>query len=143
MLYCWHAWAAYCLCGIIFAAMNLTVHASMYFFYALTAFGYRPTKFAIFVTLGQIIQMVFGTAVALYIGFHEAFVVRKKFTWSLQTPAWVYDENAVDASGECAVNSANAFFGALMYFSYLLFFLYFFYKAYCAPKGSRSDIKME
>lgn len=141
MLYCWHAWAAYCLCGIIFAAMNLTVHASMYFFYALTAFGYRPTKLAMSVTIGQILQMVVGTSVALYIGFHEAFVVPKAFTWSLQTPRWVHDEKEMEITGECAVNSSNAFFGALMYFSYLLFFLYFFYQAYLSPGGK--DIKFE
>jgi len=145
MLYCWHSWATYCLNGLIFAAMNLTVHAIMYFFYTLTALGYRPTQYAIFVTLGQIIQMIVGTAVTFYVGYHEMFVVPKAFTWSLKTPEWVTNEGYTDLSGECAVNSGNTFLGLIMYFSYLVFFLWYFYKAYLAPRkpGSKSDEKLE
>jgi elongation of very long chain fatty acids protein 6 len=145
MIYCWHAWASYCLNGLIFASMNLTVHASMYFFYTLTAFGYRPTKYAMSVTIGQIIQMIVGTAVTFYIGYHEAFVVHKGFTWSLQTPKWVTNEKYTDLSGECAVNPGNTLLGLLMYFSYLVLFLWYFYKAYLAPRkpGSKSSEKID
>lgn len=50
--------------GVIFAAMNLCVHAIMYGYYCLGAMGYRP-PFPMFITLLQIAQMVFGTYVVV------------------------------------------------------------------------------
>jgi len=136
MLFCWQAWASCTLNGLIFAAMNLTVHAVMYTFYALTAYGLRPTSYAIFITLGQILQMVVGTAVT-------AFVVMDKIVWhpvqtvdfSLKVPEWFTRITPQPDGGECHVSSGNALAGLIMYGSYLLFFVHFFVQAYCLPGG--------
>ena len=66
--------------------MNLTVHALMYFFYTLTALGYRPTAYAQFITIIQILQMLVGTAVTAYVNFHMHFVEKKAFTLSMEVP---------------------------------------------------------
>lgn len=42
--------------GIYFVAMNYTVHAIMYFYYFLTALGYRP-RWALAVTVFQLSQV--------------------------------------------------------------------------------------
>ncbi len=50
--------------GVIFAGMNLTVHAIMYGYYALAAMGFRP-PFPIAITILQILQMIVGTYVVI------------------------------------------------------------------------------
>lgn len=42
--------------GLYFVAMNYTVHAIMYFYYFLTALGYRP-RWALAVTVFQLSQV--------------------------------------------------------------------------------------
>lgn len=42
--------------GLYFVAMNYTVHAIMYFYYFLTAMGYRP-RWALAVTVFQLSQV--------------------------------------------------------------------------------------
>jgi len=136
MLFCWQAWASCTLNGLIFAAMNLTVHAVMYSFYALTALGYRPNTFAIFITLGQISQMVVGTAVTAYVTMDKVFWHPvKKVDFSIAVPAWFLSPKPLPDGGECFVSSGNALAGFAMYGSYLLFFVHFFVKAYCLPGG--------
>lgn len=49
--------------------MNYPVHGYMYTYYALASFGYRPSKWAMSITVIQIAQMVGGlllTIVAIY-----------------------------------------------------------------------------
>jgi elongation of very long chain fatty acids protein 6 len=136
MLFCWQAWASCTLNGLIFAAMNLTVHTVMYTFYALTALGYRPTTFALFITLGQISQMVVGTAVTAYVTMDKVvWHPIKEVDFSLGTPDWFLQSTPRPDGGECHVSSGNALAGLVMYGSYLLFFVHFFIQAYCLPGG--------
>ena len=136
MLFCWQAWASCTLNGLIFAAMNLTVLAVMYTFYALTAYGWRPTTFAMFITLGQISQMVVGTAVTAYVTLDKVlWHPIQEVDFSLQIPRWFTLKDPQPDGGECFVSSGNALAGLIMYGSYLLFFVHFFIKAYCLPGG--------
>ena len=136
MLFCWQAWASCTLNGLIFAAMNLTVHGVMYTFYALAALGYRPNRFAMFITMGQISQMIVGTAVTAYVTLDKVlWHPIKEVDLSLKIPTWFTLKDAQPDGGECFVSSGNALAGLVMYGSYLLFFVHFFIKAYCLPGG--------
>lgn len=140
MLFCWHSWATCTLTGLIFAAMNLSVHTVMYLFYFFTAMGYRPTRFALFITLGQILQMVVGTAVTTYVVLDKTvWHPVTEFDFSLSIPKWFYEpQPQKNDDGPCHVSSGNALCGLIMYGSYLGFFVHFFYKAYCS-KGARGE----
>jgi len=138
MLFCWQAWASCNLSGLIFAAMNLSVHAVMYTFYALTALGYRPTTFALFITLGQISQMVVGTAVTTYVVLDKlVWNPLKKLDFTLTIPGNFLAKQSI-FDGQCLVSSGNALAGLVMYGSYLLLFVHFFVVTYCV-KGAKGE----
>jgi elongation of very long chain fatty acids protein 6 len=141
MLFCWQSWATCCVNGIVFAAMNLFVHTVMYMFYALTAIGYRPTTFAMSITLGQIAQMVVGTAVTGYVTLDKiAWHPVKKFDFEMSIPDWMMTTSTQPDDGECHVSSGNALAGLVMYASYLALFVEFFHSAYLRaplPGGKR------
>lgn len=136
MLFCWHSWATHCLYGIFFAAMNLTVHACMYIFYFLAALGYRPTKYAISITMLQIVQMLFGTAITFYAAYHMTFVVPQDMVGSLTSVEWNLKYGEVDTTAKCKVHPGNVLFGVAMYSSYLWLFCVFFYHAYLAKPAT-------
>mmetsp|Transcript_3 Transcript_3/g.6 ORF Transcript_3/g.6 Transcript_3/m.6 type:complete len:409 (-) Transcript_3:253-1479(-) len=138
LLFCWHAWATFALTGIVFAAINASVHAIMYAYYAYTALGYRPTAYAIYITLIQIAQMVVGTAVTFYIGYDMAFVTPQPFRLDMKLNWDPLDKN-INTEPSCkGANSSNAIFGVIMYASYLYLFCLFFYMAYLRPKTKKT-----
>jgi elongation of very long chain fatty acids protein 6 len=142
MLFCWQAWATMSLNGLVFAAMNLTIHAVMYTFYGLTALGFRPSSFAFFITVGQIMQMVIGTAVTFYVMMDKVFWnPSKQEPMSFSVPRWIMDPKPHrDEEYECHMNSGSATFGLVMYSSYLFFFVDFFVNAYVKPnKKSKAE----
>jgi len=65
LLYCWHAYVWESPTGIHFVAMNYTVHAIMYFYYFLAGVCAKPPKWALFVTVLQLLQMAGGIVVTL------------------------------------------------------------------------------
>nr|BCB67643.1 C16 elongase [Parietichytrium sp.] len=139
MLFCWHSFATLCMNGVIFAAMNLTVHAFMYFFYALTALGYRPTKYAMGITLIQILQMVVGTAVTVYVNVQQRLgsVSLESTNGDWLNVTWDKFSPAETGSGTCeTVHPASALSGLAMYASYLWLFCTFFYYTYFAKSKS-------
>ena len=143
MLFCWQSWATCCVNGIIFAAMNLSVHAIMYWFYALAALGMRPSTYAISITAGQIAQMVVGTAVTLYVTYDKLVwhpVQQVDFSFSM--PAFI-DLPKEDTDESCHVSSGNAVAGLVMYSSYLLLFVHFFWEAYLKPRAPGEKAKAE
>merc|ERR1712190_183053 len=101
LLYCWHSYSIGIASGIWFAAMNYSVHAVMYGYFAITATKYRKcvTPFAIFITLAQLLQMLVGMYVTVKAVFHQA------------------------RGEECHVNKTNSVLGLGMYFSYFKLFL--------------------
>ncbi len=103
LLYCWHSYSVRISSGLWFAAMNYCVHAFMYFYFGMTQVGPRSRKmvkpFAIFLTLGQLTQMVVGIAVTVASGVYSAHPHKG-----------------------CHSNATNSLLGLLMYFSYFLLF---------------------
>jgi len=141
MLFCWQSWTTCCVNGLIFASMNLTVHSIMYFFYFCTAWGFRPTTYAPTITMGQIAQMVVGTAVTMYVTMDKLVWHPVALDLSMAIPKWFYTKQPIPDGGPCHVSSGNALAGFLMYGSYLALFMDFFYKAYLKPgaKGERGE----
>ncbi|CAD2213988.1 fatty acid elongase [Angomonas deanei] len=118
----------------IFAAMNITVHTIMYFYFAVCAMGLKriARPFAKFITTIQILQMVGGSVVTFY-----SFVVNFQSY-----------QNGIDDVNKlpCAVNKATARFGSIMYLSYLYLFSKLFVNSYMrkpAPRGEKPAKKAE
>jgi hypothetical protein len=107
LCYSWHSYGHRMPTGLWFQAMNACVHSAMYLYYTLTSMGHRP-KWNQLLTLGQIVQMVFGL---------------------------IFSINDVVNTG-CG-DKTNSIFGSLMYFSYFLLFVHLFYQSYCVGKKRR------
>jgi len=114
MWFCWLAWAYVVPMGIIFALMNLSVHSIMYAWYALAAadrwlaVGLKPKKlFSQIVTFLQILQMILGFSLTLY----------------------VHDRK------DCGNPKTVTRYALGMYGVYLILFVHFFYRAYCMKRG--------
>ena len=111
LLYCWHSYVTTSPPGIFFVVMNYSVHASMYFYYALMALKLRPKWFnPMIITAFQISQMIVGIAVTLV--------------------AFYYFMN--DPEGNCKIERENNTAAFVMYGSYLFLFLQFFVGRYFA-----------
>lgn len=119
MLYCWYGTLttfSYNNTNVFFAGMNLTVHSIMYSWYAATRTGWRSPKWLMmFVTLLQLVQMIFGVTI-IYLsvrGDHESCGKwEKEDIWGLRA----------------------CFF---MYFSYLILFSKLFYDNYCTKRKKK------
>ncbi|GLE06627.1 hypothetical protein PINS_up016021 [Pythium insidiosum] len=113
LLFCWHAFATESASGLYFVAMNYSVHAIMYFYYFLTAVGFRP-RWAQFVTVFQLSQMVVGVIVCFL------------------------NVNYMSQGVTCNVDRENLKWGIIMYSSYFALFLKFFIERYFfkAPKAA-------
>lgn len=111
-VYCWFQ---YCLLyppGQWFSAMNYFVHAIMYGYYAVRASGlYRPPIWVnIFITVLQLMQMLVGLAITLY----------------------VYNQ-ICNSSWDCGDeydSLKQVYLTLIMYLSYLVLFVNFFYTTY-------------
>jgi len=103
-LYCWHSSYIGTSSGKFFALMNLSVHAIMYFYYALYAIGNKTLHpYRKIITLIQISQMIGG-----------CYIVYALFI-------------------KCGINSlkseyANMVFAVMMYFSYFVLFIKVFFR---------------
>lgn len=65
LLYCWHAYVWEMPTGIYFVAMNYSVHSIMYFYYFLAAVCKKPPRWALLVTILQLLQMAVGIGITL------------------------------------------------------------------------------
>lgn len=99
--------------------MNAFIHTIMYYYYAMTEIGRKPT-WDIILTVGQILQMVFG------IVFNVLFAVRH-----MNTP------------GGCGCDNPRIIFTAsvIMYGSYLFLFCRFFVRRYLGSGGKKPENK--
>lgn len=109
MLYCWHAYTSITPAGFTFASMNYTVHSIMYTYYFICACGYRKVvrPFASCITGLQILQMIVGVMIVLYLTI-QVFILK----------------------APCKANSYNIMYGLVMYASYLVLFCKLFYSNY-------------
>jgi elongation of very long chain fatty acids protein 6 len=119
MLYCWYGTHfVYNLnnTNVFFTGMNLAVHSCMYSWYAATRTGWRsPKPLMMFITLIQLVQMVFGVVIIMISGSSSGSCGR----WPEEDPA---------GYRACL----------FMYFSYLVLFGKLFYTNYCVKGGKKN-----
>merc|ERR1711972_908183 len=114
LLYCWHSYSVRIATGAWFACMNYSVLSIMYGYFAIVGTRYRKmvTRYAIYITLLQLVQMLVGMFVTVKAVSYQA------------------------AGDECHVNKTNSVLGLSMYASYfVLFFKLFVDNYYLKPKG--------
>ncbi|KAJ9458929.1 putative fatty acid elongation protein 3 [Diplonema papillatum] len=115
LLYCWHSYATESGAGLWFVAMNYTVHALMYAYFAFSTLRLVPKWFPpSIITVMQIAQMFIG----MFVCGMSIFYTAKRF----------------GTDNPCSNDTANLVYGALMYFSYLILFLRFAFSKYFTPK---------
>ena len=108
LLYCWHAYYTEAGSGLYFIAMNYSVHAVMYGYYALSAMKVLPKWFpAHIITFFQISQMFVGTFIC--------------------GASWYY---VTQTDRPCHNDLSNLIAGAVMYGSYLYLFVEFAIKRF-------------
>eukprot|EP00923_Selenidium_pygospionis_P015036 GHVN01026096.1.p1 GENE.GHVN01026096.1~~GHVN01026096.1.p1 ORF type:complete len:396 (+),score=51.23 GHVN01026096.1:115-1188(+) len=130
LLYSWDSALREQPCGLVFVAMNYSVHAIMYYYYYLASDG-RKRSWGRIVTLLQISQMVVGLATTAA-GLWYATVY----------PEIVYLEakdGLTPTNVGCYVSKANLGVGVVVYASYLCLFVQFFLKRYTNPSMPISD----
>lgn len=146
MMYSWHGASTMSYNGIVFIAMNYTVHAAMYFFYFLGALGFRPTSYAKLLTRLQISQMVVGMAVNIYLIYYLFIVSPLPFKDELGVPSTVRsinretDEWTIDDHGHCKANASNVLYSLLIYFAYFCLFLSFYIQAYVLKRSPTAKV---
>jgi len=106
MLYGWLNYRDFFAGGLVFMPMNFFVHAFMYTYYAIRAYGIKLPKYInILITTLQIAQMFVG-----------CFTICAIYSW--QDPV------------HCHTSQHHLTTGFLMYGSYLILFSHFFYTTY-------------
>ncbi|PKU26768.1 elongation of very long chain fatty acids protein 6 [Limosa lapponica baueri] len=117
LLYSWYSYKDMVAGGGWFMTMNYGVHAVMYSYYALRAAGFRVSrKFAMFITLSQITQMLIGCVINYLV-----------FSWMHHS--------------QCHSHVQNIIWSSLMYLSYFVLFCHFFFEAYIGK--SRKERKVD
>ena len=113
-IYCWFHYANIISPAQWFISMNYFVHSIMYFYYAVRASGlYRPPLWInIFITSLQLLQMVIGVSVNMYVYFNMT-----------TDPQWYCD-------GRVETSYFYVYVAFAMYLSYFILFSKFFYTTY-------------
>jgi len=114
LLFCWNAYATRSGTGLYFVAMNYSVHALMYGYFALQAMNAAKGFPVFMITLSQILQMFIGTGVCI--------------------SAWYF----MLSGKKCHNDLSNLIAGGSMYASYLYLFV-----AFAFEKFGRKPIKKE
>lgn len=117
-IYCWFSYGYQTNPQQWFIAMNYFVHSIMYLYYAIRASSiYRPPRWVnIFITSLQLLQMVVGVWVNVYIYLNMAY-----------TPGWYCD-------GKIEITYLYVYLAFAMYSSYFVLFAHFFYTTYLSKK---------
>lgn len=120
-----HVTVLFCVCFTVnynlstvrwYVSTNYTVHSVMYSYYALKALGVNvPRIISIFITTGQLAQMVIAFAITAYAAFEKT------------------------SGRQCLVDPVNIGLGIICYGSYFILFGRFFYFAYCTSRQSRGS----
>lgn len=123
-IYCWYNYCLLIRSGQWFIVMNYCVHSVMYGYYALrvTRAVKLPIWVNMFITLLQLLQMVVGVAINIYVYMH------------IQTD-WVCD-------GRLEKTYFYVMVSFVMYFSYFILFATFFYDTYFKKAPSVKSIKI-
>eukprot|EP01080_Neovahlkampfia_damariscottae_P006819 gene6819-10984_t len=116
LLFTWYAIVNHMTIGWLFGTINACVHTIMYFYYFLMSIGQRP-KWAIYLTLFQIIQMFIGIGVNGYWAY----------LWFI----------GVDCG--CERPKFLIICAFIMYASYLILFVQFFVQKYSKKKQVKKE----
>jgi elongation of very long chain fatty acids protein 6 len=109
LIYTWYSFRDLVAYGRWFIAMNYSIHAIMYSYYAFRALRFNiPKAVSIAITSLQLLQMLVGIFVNLVAGV-ELFMGRQ---------------------ATCRVTPENIYFSFLLYFSFFLLFFHYFRNAY-------------
>ena len=106
LIWAWHQFVARTGPSVFFSAMNLTVHAAMYAYFAVADFVEVPRKVAMGITCCQVCQIVAGLVLTVGASIRQ------------------------HRGGECAFGDASAALSFAIYLSYLALFLQFADEAY-------------
>ncbi|CAE8678033.1 unnamed protein product [Polarella glacialis] len=120
LLYCWHAYVWEMPTGIYFVAMNYSVHAIMYLYYFLAAVMKRPPKWALLVTIVQLVQMAIGITITV---IHIATMMNRTVP-------------------NCDGHLPNLAAALCMYASYFMLFAQFLFLRYCIQKRDKLADKL-
>lgn len=120
-IYCWYHYTQQIYPAQWFCTMNYAVHSLMYLYYAVRASGYyRPPVFVnIFITALQLLQMILGVSVNVFIYY------------SMADSSWHCD-------GIVEKNYFYVYCSFGMYFSYFVLFAHFFFVTYVMKQHSKS-----
>ena len=125
LLFCWHSYVTESSYGIFFCAMNYSVHAIMYAYYALMAMRKVPKSYPAYnITFIQIAQMFGGTYIVVYAIIYRLY------------------GGAHFKPGECSNVESNLAGGALIYTTYLYLFVEFAFKRFL-PGQKKTEKKKE
>ena len=126
LLFCWHSYITESAYGIFFIAMNYSVHAIMYAYYALQAMKKVPKSYPAYnITFIQIAQMFGGTYIVAYAIYYRLY------------------GNKFYEPGECGNFESNLAGGAVIYTTYLYLFVEFAFKRFLPGKKKKSEKKLE
>ncbi|CAD7926066.1 unnamed protein product [Amoebophrya sp. A120] len=140
LLYSWHASMHETPSGIVFVAMNYTVHALMYYYYFLTASKIFP-KWAHVVTKCQILQMIFGigttcSALAFYLGARAGSGGKAEYiVMGEEKNADIGSKN----NYRCSTPPENLLFAGGIYLSYFLLFAQFYLQKYKKARTAEKE----
>jgi len=144
MIVSWHGLASLSLNGLPFVCMNFTVHAAMYFFYFLGGMGYRPTRYAKVTTGMQILQMVCGLSITLYLMYYLYSIPFKN---EIGVPSFIKMTNRekgeweIEDPGHCMANATNMYLSMGIYITYFCLFSHFFINTYVLKGTKKSPMK--
>ncbi|CAN0106833.1 unnamed protein product, partial [Phaeothamnion confervicola] len=111
LLYCWHSYYEQTTYGLYFIAMNYSVHAVMYLYYALAAVGIKLCK-PYYITTLQISQMFVGIGVCCAGGYYISKVREARSALI-----------ALEFGETQYISIQNFWAGVIMYTSYAALFL--------------------
>lgn len=117
LLYCWHAYIWEMPTGIYFVVMNFTVHTIMYFYYFLASVCKKPPRWALMVTILQLVQMAIGIGITV-------------------THLQILMYNRVQ---NCEGHIPNLMAALMMYASYFILFAQFLFNRYCLKRDTKKS----
>jgi len=101
--------------GIYFVVMNFAVHTIMYFYYFLASVCKKPPRWALMVTILQLLQMAIGICITV---MHLHILIYNTLP-------------------NCDGHIPNLMAALMMYASYFILFAQFLFQRYCLKRGTK------
>lgn len=134
LLYTWDTYFVELPAGVTFTCVNATVHTIMYFYYFLSTLYGKPLKWNIYVTILQILQMIFGIFITIYC-LYISFTYEYNDQWNLSLVQNLQKQFSFRQGHY--ISKKNILCACAMYLSYFYLFVRYFVNRYFDTK----DIK--